>query len=345
VRLRRLRKRLGLSLLSLATLLAIGEIALRLSGDPESTSTTSREPSLTCERDARLGWVFPADTTGLFHAPGCVTPVTTNAWGLRNREVATEPSVLRVLVLGDSYAFGWGVPEEDGLARRLEDLLADALPALRIEVVNAALPGYSVYQQVRMLDFIRARVPVHAVVATISLANDPMDELRIRRFAPDRLLEYRAEPYAPGSLLARLFAASRVLSLLDHRTRLLQMNLANLRGRATDLTVDSLRELAGSCHRDGLPLIWLVVPRAQEVRGERGIESWLGRATERQRRRFLDLAAELEVPILDLQPLLADPALEGRVFLKDGVHWTALGHAVVAGALAPRVADDLEMRR
>ena len=59
----------------------------------------------------------PDADVGHLHLPGLQgrefvrQPVHTNALGLREREIATPkpPGTVRVLLLGDSFVFGWGV--------------------------------------------------------------------------------------------------------------------------------------------------------------------------------------------------------------------------------------------
>ena len=67
--------------------------------------------------------------------------VRINAIGCRGDELeARDPEVLRVALVGDSFAFGSGVPLRDTLGERLEAALAAAgQPA---EVVNFGVPGY-----------------------------------------------------------------------------------------------------------------------------------------------------------------------------------------------------------
>lgn len=62
--------------------------------------------------------------------------------GLRNPEVvSTKPSgTYRVLALGDSFTFGWGVREEETWVRIVEQKLNEK-PGRRIEIVNAGAPG------------------------------------------------------------------------------------------------------------------------------------------------------------------------------------------------------------
>jgi lysophospholipase L1-like esterase len=74
--------------------------------------------------------------------------VTINSRGLRNPEVAArpEPGVRRVLVLGDSMTFGWGVEEHETYPRVLEQMLNAS--GRRTEVINAGVGNYNTSQEV-----------------------------------------------------------------------------------------------------------------------------------------------------------------------------------------------------
>ena len=62
--------------------------------------------------------------------------VTTGHARLRGGDPAPRASRFRILCIGDSVTFGWGVEEGESWPRRLEAELAD-----RVEVVNAGVPG------------------------------------------------------------------------------------------------------------------------------------------------------------------------------------------------------------
>lgn len=65
--------------------------------------------------------------------------VSTNAAGLRGPPLRDPPGEPRILCVGDSVTFGWGVAEEQSWPRRLERLLRPTLP--EVEVINAGVPA------------------------------------------------------------------------------------------------------------------------------------------------------------------------------------------------------------
>jgi hypothetical protein len=75
--------------------------------------------------------------------------VTTNAEGLRDRDIPIEPTPgrLRVMMLGDSLTFGWGVSIEDTFSKRIEKLYAS--DGVSAEVINTGVGNWNTVQQVR----------------------------------------------------------------------------------------------------------------------------------------------------------------------------------------------------
>src|SRR5262245_30252165 len=73
------------------------------------------------------------------------------ALGMRDRprSAAKPAGVFRILVLGDSQLFGWGVGQEESFAPVLESLLAARDPH-RFEVLNAGVPGYNTVMEARV---------------------------------------------------------------------------------------------------------------------------------------------------------------------------------------------------
>lgn len=90
--------------------------------------------------DAKIGCRLKANWTGTYTG----VTVQTNSHGLRGHELGQRsPKRKRVVLSGDSFTFGYGLPEEETLRSWLEKGTAGGL-----EVVNGAVPGYSLVQDV-----------------------------------------------------------------------------------------------------------------------------------------------------------------------------------------------------
>jgi GDSL-like Lipase/Acylhydrolase family len=74
--------------------------------------------------------------------------VKINSNRLRDREIPyqRDPSRRRILMLGDSITFGWGVPVDETSAKRIERLSATRSPA--VEVINAGVGNYNTIMEV-----------------------------------------------------------------------------------------------------------------------------------------------------------------------------------------------------
>lgn len=94
----------------------------------------------------------PNPRIGHVHRPGASAHlmgvnVEINSDGLRDDERREEGAYRKVIFLGDSLTFGWGVEERDGFAHRLEQLLSAREPT---EVLNFGTGNYNTTQEVEL---------------------------------------------------------------------------------------------------------------------------------------------------------------------------------------------------
>lgn len=122
-----------LILLGILVPLSLGELALRLL-HYQVTSFDDRS-------FRRSAWSFRANS----HQDSYIgVPVTINNLGLRGPDTTLEkpPGVFRIIGVGDSITFGYGVRVEDTFLKVLERNLNESAPAnLRYEVINAGIPA------------------------------------------------------------------------------------------------------------------------------------------------------------------------------------------------------------
>lgn len=104
--------------------------------------------------DQDVGYALTPDYEGHLQRNEFSTRISVNEQGLRGNSLGPRrDEVTRVLVLGDSFAFGYGVEEHESFPAYLETCL-NSTGAGTFEVLNAGVPGYGTVDQ---LNFLRSR--------------------------------------------------------------------------------------------------------------------------------------------------------------------------------------------
>jgi len=75
--------------------------------------------------------------------------IQTNSLGIRDREyqIPKPQGTFRILILGDSIAYGLNLKRKDIFSKSLQELLNSAQHKINYEVINAAIPGYNTMQE------------------------------------------------------------------------------------------------------------------------------------------------------------------------------------------------------
>lgn len=132
--------------------------------------------------------------------------MTVSKQGIRDREYGPKtPGDYRIVMIGDSYTMGHGLPVEAMISRRMNELLASENPPLRVEVINCGVGGYAPWQE-RL--FLRERgFPLEPDLVIVQLfpANDVAGSYskvkkRLEAFEEQwerRLQEYRSKHELP----------------------------------------------------------------------------------------------------------------------------------------------------
>jgi len=97
------------------------------------------------KKDHDLFWRFRPDQTITSHFFENKT-YTINSLGLRGKEIEPKSSRTRIIALGNSCTFGWGVEYSKIYSQQLERLINSDSALPEVEVINAGIPGYSSYQ-------------------------------------------------------------------------------------------------------------------------------------------------------------------------------------------------------
>jgi lysophospholipase L1-like esterase len=338
----------SLALLGLCAALLAGELLLRLL--PSGASDALR--ALHEPRPDRP-WLFgmrPGARARHADAGDVVYEIDAAGFRDADRERPEPAGASRILVFGDSIAFGWGVPLEASFPRRVEALIPDGW-----QVLNLAVNGYNPYTEAALFRDVGAAYEPDLVLVQFCIndLNDPtlhfdrqtrlhLGEIPDAAF-PDPSL--RREPVAPRLAgVLRLCRRSRLCARLD----------AALLGLGSGPGEDDLRhalvpadgfpsgtvrswlaarygEMAEHARSLGAPLVVVAFPhRAQLEEG----------ASDRIQRQLAELGREGGWETLDLLPAFREAAVRpGEPLFADLWHPTARGHDVAAREIAARLAE------
>ncbi len=153
-----------LLVVTVLVLLLAAEVALRFVYHPEFLGSVIRY-------DPLLGWSLEPNSSlvSVDSQRDFRYRIDVNALGLRDRriEIDRPRGVHRVLVLGDSFAFGVGLP----IGERFSDLLNQSM-GKDVEVINAGVPGWGTDQEMLFYESRLRRLHPDVVVLTFLFQND-----------------------------------------------------------------------------------------------------------------------------------------------------------------------------
>jgi lysophospholipase L1-like esterase len=295
-------------------------------------------------------------------------PVRINTQGMRGDEIAPKrPATKRILVLGDSFVFGVGLREEESFPAALARASHGRTDAA-VEVLNGGVPGYNLFQEVRVLARRAAALAPDAIVLAF-VENDlynldggdfvagPDGTLAPRpgAFQPSAVVNPFAALAGPWAWLQLHSAAFRTVTTAFLRRRLaihgddelaaLAARLAQapdlparlLRGEDDPETIprwaaarDEFEAAATAAHALGAPLVVVLLPRPQQLYAP-VLRGGFARIAEAAR------AAGLVV--VDPTPALAGAPNRLALYLfPTDHHMSAQGYALVAAVTAPALA-------
>ncbi|MBF0253897.1 MAG: SGNH/GDSL hydrolase family protein [Candidatus Omnitrophica bacterium] len=264
-------------------------------------------------------------------------PIRINSMGLRNPEISLDKpaGVMRVLVLGDSVAFGDGVREEEAFPARLEGLL-NAGGTSRWQVINGGVRGYNTVMEKRLFEEVGLRYqPDWVVLAYVLNDAEPLERqggmidprhrtlLAIKNFAKEHFYLY--------SLLRKVVELWRWQQgpMGAMETYEAQFAPDHPGWRASEEAVEDIRDLAAQANAR---FLFAVLP----VLGKAAPETQA--ADEAIRRRVVALGKRLGVRTLDFQPLFGGtPGRDAQIEERDTFHPNPTGHRMIAEALEKEI--------
>ncbi|MBM3746922.1 MAG: SGNH/GDSL hydrolase family protein [Acidobacteria bacterium] len=333
---------------SLGVSLAVMEVVARLFL-PQWAPRTARLTQF-WRFDPHLGWLNAPNSSGRFDALGFRSAVNHNARGFRGPVVPYQRTgSRRLLVLGDSFVWGFGVSDEETLTEAFTRMQPGW------EAVNLGVSGFSTDQELLLYQAEGRRYQADAVVLMLC-SNDIPNNLastayliygkpvfRERGGELELLNQPLKKPSWPGYAAASLTSRSYVLSAASRVVSDWRKQISSRRAR------EAARPQASSNAPQGFPR-----NPAESITGRLLVELKRAVAARQPGARFVvvlveDLGAEgtrligdylreREIEYIPLIDYIAPDA--PALHVSDGLHWSARGHETVARVLAARLAAE-----
>ena len=296
-----------------------------------------------------------------------IPPVRTNSFGLRSPEVAVpKPAgTVRILLLGDSFTFGFKSGESTVFARRLEERLRTRPGLSSLEVVNAGVLSYC-----PLLEYLQYRHALQALEPDLVVLNfdmsDVQDHLEYSRHAVfDGKGEalYVTEPSlgAPPARLPGLLSFRWLARYVQSATRQVESRVEGVpftrdRDRylwALDGGPDMAREVESTLapvasllrllrHR-GIPLVLATYPQPWQVsadatplppiRDQYGIGRNAVHLNDRAFRKLEAFAGRHGIPFVNATAAFRQSDSPASLFLDSDFHFSPRGNDLYAEIL------------
>ncbi len=328
--------RAAVAVLSIVAFVSIAEILVRLTG--ADTTFMNRFFVLNraldypdvFEKDRRLFWrLRPDQTVTSRFFEGRTYHI--NSLGLRGEEIVDIKRRPRILALGNSCTFGWGVTDEETYVAQLESLLGGAY-----QVINGGIPGYSSFQGKRFFEHELASLRPDVVLICYAW-ND--------HWAAANQIADKDQEFPPGAVIA----LQNLLSRFQSYRLLKKVLLATVESDPDSLfdrsrpvyrvgAEDFGQNLRAICRqaalRQAVPVLLTSPIASVHIYYPAGSRSPMHRFHERYNELIREVARAEGVGLVDL-------ALEFDHYndlyddaRRDPIHFNAKGHRVVAQAIA-----------
>ncbi len=299
---------------SLGVLLALAaaEVALRLFDQPEVLPTASTEE--TRASTSR----FPDFRKRVYR-------------------IEKEPSTFRILILGDSFSWGWGVNRDQVYAERLRRWLPKLESDYRFEVVNWSRPGWNTWEEwLSIRDQLADWRPDLVILGYVFNDAEPTNLRERERGRVD--LVRRIPRSGIGSLLyTHSRVARRLWNAVENR-RMRRTLTAYYHGLYETSgwiqTQRGLRRLRGAAAELGIPLLVVIFPifdsQLDDAYAYRELHALVAETARRMKIRCLDLLPSYDG--IDARKLAVVPFTDA--------HPSPLAHRIAAAAILDYLIDE-----
>ncbi len=352
----RLAQRVGMAGVVIALFVLSAEALVRVLL-PQPISVVS--PGLYKPDPPRRYRLRPGHQGSLSNGAEFSTHVAINSLGLRGPESRRQATQPRILVLGDSFVFGWGVEIEASMVAGVQLGLRQDYSEL--EVLNGGLPGFGLRDEVDWLRHHGLRLEPDLVVLVVMMGNDLLEATANRR--RERLSEILPEAGIAGELQITAYRRSHLFRL----TKRAGSGLASRLGLPEPWAIGYLREMMGALALEppllvlegrqasrqavaelvelaedhGIALAALLIPAQMQVQPEvfEALCALIDLEPSEHDpdvpgRFFAGLLAEHNIPNFDVSAAFRREIAKGeQLYFAYDPHWTPAGHDLAADLL------------
>lgn len=327
--------------------LALCEVVLRLFY-PQGKKSVGRVFFM--RHDPLYGWVNRPHSEGvLSYGGGNSSRVRINSHGARGEEFPMEkPSgARRIVAIGDSVTFGYGVEEEETFLHLLDESLPDPY-----QIINMGVMGYGTDQELLLLEREALKYSPDFVLVGYSTSNDIYDTMSAVRFGiPKPFFKVRGEDLllsnvpVPEPKMGEIGGEgiARVLIDSSHLYRFLAYRLwlspSPKKGKSDaamsfeegwDVTESIIKRMNSLCNKAGCRLLFVVMPDGHLMEALESMSVMTGDAGIRNR--LIEILKRNGILYIDLwTPFLDEQRRGERLFIEgDPDHWNPVGNRLAA---------------
>jgi lysophospholipase L1-like esterase len=306
-------------------------------------------------------WLEPIPLLGFrlppnFEGRGIVDEyIKTNSQGLRDVEHTwkKEEGTVRILGLGDSFTFGWGVKLEESFLKQLERRLTEET-GRKAETINAGVPGYGLNHYYIYLKNIGVKYQPDVIVISYFVDDLPAslkEELApYEEDFPDRL-QYKGGFLHRSRFYNFITSAAAIIRVRNHATAVDHMRNMEIRRAAWARYDHPLISTADEETNERIMLLEEYLSRFKTLAD--GIQARLvimfipdishlyHREYQNINRVLKQLTSKYDIPYVDMTPIFESSSDLSTYYLfpKDA-HTNAKGHQEMASALTELICKD-----
>ena len=266
-------------------------------------------------KDPRLGFDHVKNSSAVLES----VPIRINEWGLRGGPVMTPAPARRILFLGGSITLGWGVPEDETVTARVQQMLRRQ--GEDVEVLNGGVGNYNAERYVhRFFTELTGLHPNDIVVHYFLRDAEKLDP-----GGGNFLLRHSELAVTLWIAANRLWGANGERSLIEHYKNVYRDDQPGFIEMKSDL-----KKLADYGKAHNIRMYFAMTPDVHNLK-----DYPFGFIHEKMR----DIAEADGYRYVDLLPAFGTLSPEQVWAMPGDPHPNALGHELMAKAIAPMLAS------